>query len=142
MVEKGSMCLGVEEAQEWAISEWLEDQGIDTYNRKNEQYNSIVSNSLFNEVKELTWEQSQMLYVALYDLDRFRKLIFNSTFFDRFDIKEALKQKIKANDEDLLKFGYDWLRFSLFREDAIKIKGGISKKKKQNKKEIKVSAVT
>jgi hypothetical protein len=54
-----------------------------------------------------------------YDLDSFRSFVFNSSFLERFDISTDTVEKIKSDDEELLKFGFDWLKFALFAEGPI-----------------------
>jgi hypothetical protein len=54
-----------------------------------------------------------------YDLDSFRSFVFNSSFLTRFDINHEIVNKIESNDEELLKFGFDWLKFALFAEGPI-----------------------
>ena len=60
--------------------------------------------------------------MALYNLDKFRRFLFDSTFFDRFEIAESTKKALKEDDVALLNFGFDWLKFSLFGMETLKIK--------------------
>ena len=46
-------------------------------------------------------------------------------FFELFEIESALKEKLAFDDEGLMKFGFEWLRFSLFGEKTIQIKQGV-----------------
>lgn len=133
IAEEGSPCLGIKGTSEWTVSEWFKNQGIDQYDKINKPYKAITLHSMFREGQGLTLPKAQMFYIALYDLDRFRSLIFDSSFFSRFDIKETVKKKIKIDDEALLKFGFDWVRFGLFGEDTIKIQGDITEKNKRKK---------
>ena len=63
-----------------------------------------------------------MFFMAMYNLDHFRGFIFNSTFLDRFDLSDDLLDKIKEDDEELLTFGFTWLKFALFGDPTMKIK--------------------
>jgi hypothetical protein len=38
--------------------------------------------------------------------------VFNSSFLSRFDVPEERLEKVRANDTELLRLGFDWiLRF-------------------------------
>lgn len=131
IVDEEFSCLGLKEGQEWTVEEWWKNQGIDIYNKKNEPYKEITLHKLFCEGKGLGPAKSQMFYLACYDLDRFRKLIFKSSFLKRFEIEDEVIKKIKKDDEALLDFGFKWLRFSLFAEKTLKIRSDVVEEKKK-----------
>jgi hypothetical protein len=54
-----------------------------------------------------------------------------SSFLNRFEVDDEVIEKIRTDDEALLDFGFDWLRFSLFGEKTIKIKGDVAEEKKR-----------
>jgi len=120
MREEG--CLGFEENKQWTVEEWIENQGISTFDEFGQLYKEITLHEFFRTGREITPEKMEMFFIALYNLDKFRKLLFNSTFFDRFTIEEQLEKKLKVDDEELLRFGFRWLRFSLFGEKTLEIK--------------------
>jgi len=60
--------------------------------------------------------------MACYDLDSFRRFVFESTFLKRFQVEEDVLERIREDDEELLRFAFRWLRFALFREPTIDIK--------------------
>ncbi len=64
-----------------------------------------------------------MLFTACYDLDKFREFVFESTLLTRFDVDEDFVDELRSSDEALLRFAYLWLRFSLFGEKTVRIKG-------------------
>ena len=69
-----------------------------------------------------------MYFLALYNLDRFKDFIFYTTFLKRFELEKSQIDKIKSNDEELLKFAFNWIKFSLFGEKTVKIKSELLKK--------------
>ena len=133
--EGGSLCLGTKEEKEWTVAEWFKNQGIDLYNKKAEAYKAITLHPLLRDGQNLTDAKAQMFYVALYDLDRFRGLIFESSFFYRFDIEKRVMEKIKVDDGALLDFGAKWLRFSLFGENTLRIKGEMGEEREPRKRQ-------
>ncbi len=60
--------------------------------------------------------------MACYDLDRFRRFIFESRFLELFEVDEARVEALRRDDEELLEFALQWLRFSLFQEKTMKIR--------------------
>ncbi|MFC1989881.1 YkgJ family cysteine cluster protein [Chloroflexota bacterium] len=130
LADDESLCLGFKEDKEWKVKEWLTDQGVDTYNQKSQAYMQFTMNESFKDGKELEPAKVQMFYQTCYNLDKFRRNLFASSFFKRFDITKAKIQKLKTDDEALLDFGITWLRFALFAENTLKVKDGVWNKKK------------
>ena len=116
------MCKGHEEAQEWTISQWLEDQGIDEYDYWGEQYKELTLHEFFETGGVLSPEKMHMLFTACYDLDKFREFVFDSTLLQRFDVDEDFVEEMRRDDEALLRFAYHWVRFALFGEDTVRMK--------------------
>ena len=72
-----------------------------------------------------------MYYMACFDLDRFRRFVFESRFLQMFEVDEARVDAMRTSDEDLLDFAMQWLRFSLFGEKSMKIKPSVMEAKRQ-----------
>jgi hypothetical protein len=132
IVDEGFACAGLKEGKEWTVAEWWKDQGIDLYDKKCEPYKEITLHRLLREGKALGPAKTHMFYLTCYDLDRFRGLIFQSSFFNRFDVEDEVIKKMKTEDEALLDFGFDWLRFSLFGEDTLRVKGEVIEERKRD----------
>ena len=134
LMEEGFSCAGLKEGKEWTVAEWWEDQGIGDYGERAQPYKELTlhrSLQSADEGKGLSAGQMQMFYMALYDLDRFREHIFNSRFLKLFEFEDDLVERIKRDDEALLDFGYQWLRFSLFGEPTIGIRGEVLERRKE-----------
>lgn len=124
MQEEG--CQGFCEAKKWTVREWLEDQGIDEYDRWGEQYKELTLHEFFETGGVLSPEKLHMLFTACYDLDKFREFVFDSTLLQRFDVDEDFVQEMRGDDEALLRFAAQWLRFSLFGEKTVRVKAGVA----------------
>ncbi|MBD3381173.1 MAG: YkgJ family cysteine cluster protein [candidate division Zixibacteria bacterium] len=120
LLKEGS-CKGFEEDKEQTIEEWTEDQGIEDYNKFGELYKDIYTHPYFEREPQLIPQKIDMFFLASYNLDRFRSFIFNSSFLKKFDIDDDTVARIKDSDEELLMFGFRWIRFALFGEKTIKI---------------------
>jgi hypothetical protein len=63
-----------------------------------------------------------MAFMATYNIDRFRDFVFHSSFLKRYKVKAAVLKKLKADDEELLKFGFDWVKLFLWNIKTKKIR--------------------
>jgi hypothetical protein len=116
------VCKGFGEKCDWTVERWLADQGIEEYNKMGEYYKDLTLNKYFVEGNNLTPQKTEMFFMACYNLDKFRDFLFGSTFFSKFEIDDDTKNKIRNDDLELLKFGYQWLRFVIFGEKTMAIR--------------------
>lgn len=119
-------CKGHEEAHEWTVREWLDDQGIDEYDEWGEQFKELTLHEYFEEGGVLSPEKMHMLFTACYDLDKFREFVFDSTLLQRFEVHEDLVEEMRYSDEALLRFAFLWVRFSVFGEPTVKVKADVA----------------
>ena len=115
-------CLGLKEADEMRVIEWLEDQGVFDYQRVNNYYSEITTNPKLQEMDVDNERIRQMVYMAAYDLDRFRNFVLKGRFKEMFEFEDDMMERVRVDDSDLLKLGLDWIRFGLFGEKTLKIK--------------------
>lgn len=120
-----AVCKGLEESKEWTVTEWLEDQGINEYNKMGEYFKELTLHPFFQDKANLTPDKLEMFFMVCYNIDKFRKFLFSSSFFDKFEVDDDTKNKIKEDDVELLKFGYKWLRFALLAEKTIAVKDDV-----------------
>ena len=62
-----------------------------------------------------------MFHMASYDLDRFRRFVFESTFLERFDLDKDLIEEMRTDDTALFNFAFRWLRLALFGEPTLPV---------------------
>ena len=122
LIKEKTSCLGFREDQQRTIREWKRDQKIDVYDKMNEAYKEITHHDYFQKGNKLDSAKAKLLYTACYDLDAFKKFLFESRFFEIYDVEKEVIEKIRNDDEELLTFGYRWVRFSLFSEDTLQLK--------------------
>jgi Fe-S-cluster containining protein len=128
---KESVCKGFEEKKDRTVREWIESEGIEKYNRMGEEFKEITLHKFFTDKGNLTPPKIEMFFMACYDVDKFRSFLFGSSFFNKFEVDEATQANIKEDDVELLKFGYRWLRFALFGEKTMAVKGEVLEAKKE-----------
>jgi hypothetical protein len=55
--------------------------------------------------------RAKMAFMATYNPDRFRAFIFDSSFLQRYKVKNDLVKKLRKDDLALLEFGFAWVKF-------------------------------
>ncbi len=121
-VVKESHCLGFNEKREWTVQEWIINQGVDEDNEINDLFMNITAGRRAKTIKALSDKQLQMFYMACYNLDEFRRFVFETTFLDKFDIAQDILNHIKTDNMKLMEFAFQWLKFSLFGEKTLQIR--------------------
>jgi len=134
LIKEDPPCLGFKEEKQWTIEEWKKDQGIDIYDKMNESYKEITFHDYFQKGNKIDSGKAKLLYTACYDLNEFRRFLFETRFFDIYDVEKEVIEKIKEDEEELLSFGYGWIRFNLFEEDTLKLKNKEMDKLLQSKR--------
>ena len=122
-----SRCQGLTMDKEWRIGDWLLDQGVFPYDEMNALFASITGPLQTHELDIENPDIAKMVFMALYNVDKFRDFVFKSTFLDRFDVDKERIEKIKNSDIELLKFAVDWLKFGLFGQKLFVVKQKSSK---------------
>ena len=115
-------CLGYQEGREWTIESWRIAQGADLYDQMNKEWKEIQLRRDTSEQSKLAENKQAMLYMASYDLDKFRKFIFETKFLDLFEIDKEEVAKIKTDETALMKFGFRYLKYILMLEETLKVK--------------------
>jgi len=135
---KEDVCKGFDEDNDMSVKEWIEDQQIELYNKMGEGFKEITLHPFFQkEDSELSPQKMEMFFMVCYNIDKFKEFVFDSSFLDKFDIGSDRVEKMRNNDEALLEFGYDWLKFVLFGMNTVAINTEIreAKKKEIDKKQ-------
>ncbi len=118
------ICEGWKEETSWSIRGWIKDQGVEPYDKMGELFKQVSLHDFFGKGGKLTPPQMEMFHMVSYNLDKFRRFVFESSFLDRVEIDPERIEKMKKDDEEMLLFGFEWLRFSLFREPIMKVSEG------------------
>ncbi len=122
---KEDHCLGFEEDKVWSVSEWREDQGVDLRDKVNDGWMELIvrKKSLPPSMK-LTEQSKKMFFLVCYNIDKFKEFVFKSSFLDKYDIPEETIKAIDEDDVELLQFGFEWLKATLFQtgQEEFKVK--------------------
>jgi Fe-S-cluster containining protein len=115
-------CLGFTQRHEWTIEEWVADQGLKEYDGMNSAWLEIVTSARSLGPEKEIPRKIQMFCMASYNLDSFRSFVFKSRFMDLFDVTPELRNRLASEDEALLAFAMDWLKFSLYGMKTMRFK--------------------
>jgi uncharacterized protein len=123
---KETHCLGFNENQGWTPAEWMKHEELDAYLVINDLWQLAVAEMPRPHHDEAGEKKKNMVFMASYDLDRFRNFIFKSSFFERFDLDDMKKSEIYKDDKLLLLFSIEWIKFVFMGKETetIKVKKG------------------
>jgi hypothetical protein len=124
------VCKGFQEEQEQNVAEWIADQGIADYNEIGELWKELTLHPYFQSEEGMVPSKIEMFFMVCYNLDKFRAFVFDSSFLSKFEFDQTAVDKMKDDDIELLKFGYQWLRFALFNEPTMKVNTDILETKR------------
>jgi Fe-S-cluster containining protein len=109
-------CKGFAEPETHTVAEWFENQGLDVYNRINDEVLTLLQHEKVQKGMRLSRQQIDNFLLALYRLDEFRELVSSLGFQDRFMLTEEERASVLSDDLSLLRFGIRWLKKNLFTE--------------------------
>ncbi len=114
-------CFGFNEKKNWTIESWREDQDAAHYDDVNRAWKGLQLRK--NQPGDALDESKQFqFYMASYDLDRFKKYIFESNFLNIFDIDDKALSKIKEDEKELIQFGVKYIKYIMMLEQTLKLK--------------------
>ncbi|MBU4002867.1 MAG: YkgJ family cysteine cluster protein [Proteobacteria bacterium] len=104
-------CLGKNEAQPWTSESWSRNQEGEKHEKMTLRWAQIR-----HRFQADPWNgqgpgcpNGKMAFMATYNVDAFRDFVFNSSFLKRFKIKTETVRRIKTDDVELLKLGFEWV---------------------------------
>ncbi len=117
-------CKGFGKDTGQSVRDWLKGQDVDTHNINNDKLMELIS--LKNRILPgmLDPVQADQFYLGLYDIDEFRQQIFEQDLLAGSDVSPAVLDSIKKDDEALLDFGIQWVKYRLFGIQP-DVKGGL-----------------
>ncbi len=127
---KEDHCFGFDEKKNWTIKSWREDQDAAYYDEVNREWKGLQLRKNLPG-KALDESKQFQFYMASYDLDRFKKYIFESNFLNIFDIDDETLSKIKEDETELIQFGVKYIKYIMMLEETLKLKDDAEKYRKK-----------
>lgn len=107
-------CHGFNQDRTQTVREWIENQGLTSYNRMNDELMEIISLKNRMIPGPLDRHSRDIFHMACYDLDRFREKIFNEGLLAECDLSQSILDAGRDNDITLLRVGLAWIKNRLF----------------------------
>ncbi|MEN8143193.1 MAG: YkgJ family cysteine cluster protein [Thermodesulfobacteriota bacterium] len=118
-------CLGHQEDRSWTVKEWIKDQGLQYYNQKDDLWAEL--DTIF--AVSSTWRgegsagpRQLLAFMVCYNVDRFRQYLNEHKLLDQFRLDKSRRKLIETDDDALLRFGFDWLKFVLVDQPVLQPK--------------------
>ncbi|HIE12316.1 MAG TPA: YkgJ family cysteine cluster protein [Desulfotomaculum sp.] len=130
-----SKCLGFQAEAEVFVEDWLVDQGVMFESvlfqpEIDRMFNDALARLEFPKDKITNPQITEMIYMASYDLDRFRRFVFESRFLQIFEIEPSVVERVKKDDEELARLAFLWLKFGISDRNALKIRDEVLEQSK------------
>ncbi len=117
-------CLGQHESTRWTAETWTADQQAERYQEMTVRWarlKQLFSNDPWGP-EGPEGSRAKMAFMAVYNIDRFREFVFESSFSRRYKIKKDVLRRCRTSDASLLLLGFDWVELFLFGMPSKKIK--------------------
>lgn len=103
-------CRGFAGNRTQSARQWIADQGIGDYDTENDRMMEIIS--LKNGLRRgpLSPSSAELVYTALYDLDAFRRRIFDDGAAAASGVGEDLLEHARRDELALLRAGLEWVK--------------------------------
>lgn len=132
LIADPSFCLGMKENTERTVDEYLGSQDLEPYEENERLLGRIASNPRFSKTSIQNPKVQEMIRMALYDLDRFRRFVLESRFLQIFQVEKEVSEKIATDDMELLKLALRWLEFGLVAGETLNMREELLKKGKES----------
>jgi len=119
---KEEHCLGYKESKEWTIASWRQDQGSEHFDEMNREWKELLMRRNMPGKAGLDTNKQDQFFMASYDMDRFRRFVFESRFLDVFDIPADDVEAMRTDDVVLMKLAFRYIKYVLMMEQSLKIK--------------------
>lgn len=112
---KHDYCLGHYEDNHYTTKEWVRNQRLEQYNLMNDLWSEIDTLFASNpwQGEGTGGEKQRLAFMVCYDIDGFRKFVVQNGLLSQFRLDKDLKKRIQSDDQECLKFGFEWLKLVL-----------------------------
>ncbi len=120
-IARHTYCLGHAQKTKWTVDAWAADQDLAAFEAMNDHWvdiDSILRSNPWGH-KGLQHPALPMVFMACYNMDKFRQFVFGTSFLSRFAVPASRLAEIRASDEALMRFGFDWVRRMLRNEGPL-----------------------
>ncbi|MEE4241273.1 MAG: YkgJ family cysteine cluster protein [Desulfopila sp.] len=114
-------CLGHDENHYQTVSQWVRKQRIEQHNLMNDLWSELDTLFASNPWKGegSGGEKERFAFMVCYDIDGLRQFVDNNNVLRQFRLGKDQKKGILTDDSELLKFGFEWLKFILTGKSSL-----------------------
>ena len=114
-------CLGHQEEAVINVKQWIRNQRLDQYNLMNDLWGELDTLFATNPWKGegIAGEKQRLAFMVCFDIDGFRKFVDNHQLVKLFLLEKDAKKRIMRDDEELLKFGFEWIKLILNAKSSL-----------------------
>jgi Fe-S-cluster containining protein len=115
-------CQGFQEEGDWTLQTWCQDQGLETYVEMDREWKSIMLQVGARTGKPVSAKFQDHYYQGAYNLDWFKGYIFDTDFLKVFEVEPELLERLRTDEEELLRFAFRYLKYMLRLESTLTVK--------------------
>jgi uncharacterized protein len=108
-------CQGHAENRTYTIQQWERDQMLDEYNLYNDLWAELDAffsgNPWAGEGKAGPYQQ--LAFMVCYNIDTFRSYVEKHNILSKFTLSKEVRRRIGRDDGHLLRFGFQWILYTL-----------------------------
>jgi uncharacterized protein len=114
-------CLGHAESTYQTVVQWVRQQKIEPYNLMNDLWGELDTLFSTNPWKGegSGGEKQRLAFMVCYDIDGFRQFVNKGKLLHQFRIDKDQRKRIGEDDSELLKFGFEWLKYILTGKSSL-----------------------
>ncbi len=114
-------CLGHKEPRRISVSDYRKEQGLDAYDDLARGWRQLIlkKKSSGPSIGKPSKRSLELFFMVCYDLDRFSQFVASEGFSEIYDLPAQELKDILCDDNELLQFGFRFLRQVLFGEETI-----------------------
>ena len=107
-------CKGFGKVGGRSVKDWINTQDVRIYNEMNDRMMEIIT--LKNTIMpgKLEGPPADAFHLACYDLDNFRKEVFENGLLKDIPSAGDALEKAGQSEAELLKLGFEWIKYHLF----------------------------
>jgi hypothetical protein len=118
-------CLGHACDRSLTVRDWRAEQGVDDYDMHGTSFKALMLHEFWDRQEPLSPQKLEMYYTACYDLDRFRRFVFETTLLGTFEVDADRAEAMRLDDEEMLEFAMQWLLFCLCGDQTMRLKRSV-----------------
>jgi len=122
---KETHCQGFAQGPTWCPADWFKDQGLAPYLEFNDLFLPLITRQPIDSDPKVLEQKARVFFAACYNLEKFREFALKSRLRQLFDLPLTLLAEIAESDQELLRFAFRWVGFSVFGDPVLTLSPGV-----------------